>query len=287
MSGFFGLFNYSAPGRGVSKDARQKRDVFIFLEVLWRRIWQMFTLSLEFSLFAIPCFIAYLGLSMAVMSIGLQHVTTNGLYVIYAAVAMALTLTAFLGAGPASMGRAMVLRCYSRETHAFIWGDFIDGVKDYIGRSLLIFLIDAVVAFIASFNIIFCFAETQTMLPEVFLIASGMLTIIVILLWFIMHPYLHVLTVTHKMSFADTYKTAFSLAFVKLPQNIIVTVISLALFMTFIHLTLTTGLAFILLFPLLLFSVCGFITHFNATRTMDRYFGEEKEANNDESIFTD
>jgi len=160
MSGFFGLFNYSAPGRGVSKDARQKRGVFIFLEVLWRRIWQMFTLSLEFSLFAIPCFIAYLGLSMVIMSIGLQYVTTNGLYVIYAAVAMALILTAFLSAGPASMGRAMVLRCYSRETHAFIWGDFIDGVKDYIGRSLLIFLIDAVVAFIASFNIIFCFVST-------------------------------------------------------------------------------------------------------------------------------
>lgn len=287
MSGFFGLFNYSAPGKGVSKDTRRKRGFFVFLEVFWRKIWQFFTLSLEFTLIAIPCFIAYLGISMFVMSVGLQHSTTNGLYVIYAAVSMALFLTAFLGAGPASMGRALVLRCYARESHAFIWGDFIDGVKDHIGRSLLIFLIDALVTSVASFNIIFCFAETQTMLPEVFLLASGMLTIIIVLLWLMVHPYLHLLTVTHDMSFGDTYKTAFSLAFVKLVPNLVVTVISAAIFMLFIYLTLTTGIVFVLLFPLLLFSLCGFITHFNAARTMDAYFEEEKEDYDDESIFLD
>ena len=286
MAGFLGLFNYSRPGRGVSKDERKKRAFFVFFEIFYRKIWNFCKLSLEYTLFVIPCFIAYLGLSAVIMAVAMQDFTNNGLYVIYAAIALALFLSSFFSGSPAGMGRALVLRCYARESHAFIWGDFIDGMRFYLGKAIGMFFIDAAVAFIAAFNIIFCFIAEQPILPDMFMLISGILTLIVVLMWMMAQPYLGVLTVTQKMSFGKTYRTAFALVVARLPQNLLTTVISAAVFLTFIYLTLTQGIVFILLFPLLLFAFCGFITHFNATRVMDSYF-ETEEKDEIEPLFTD
>lgn len=66
MAGFFGLFNYAKPGKGVDKDAPKKKRFFVFFELYFRKFTKLVQLNLLFVLCCIP--VVTIGPAMAAMS---------------------------------------------------------------------------------------------------------------------------------------------------------------------------------------------------------------------------
>ncbi len=104
MAGFFGLFDYSKPGRGVDKNAPEKKRIFFFFELYFRKFWKLVTLNLIFVLFCIP-----------VVTIG-----------------------------PAIAAMSKVLRDFANEKPVFLWSDFVEAFKKNWKQGLIMSIIDAV-----------------------------------------------------------------------------------------------------------------------------------------------
>lgn len=104
MAGFFGLFDYSKPGKGVRKDEPQKPRFFHFWELFFRKFWKLIQLNLLFVLFCIP-----------VVTIG-----------------------------PATAGMTYVLRNMANEQPIFLFSDFWDAFKANWKQSFLYSLLLAV-----------------------------------------------------------------------------------------------------------------------------------------------
>lgn len=54
MAGIRGMFDYSKPGKGVDKDAPQKKPFFRFFELFFRKFWKMMELNWLYLLFCLP-----------------------------------------------------------------------------------------------------------------------------------------------------------------------------------------------------------------------------------------
>lgn len=277
MSSFFGLFNFSKPGPGVPKDAPKKRGFFIFFEVLMRKFWKICQLSLQYALCSIPYLIVYFGLGVVISFIYAGSTTNNLQEILLYAASLALFFSAFLGGGSASAGQARVLRDYSRETHSFIWSDFFEGVTGNFGKCFVAFLLNILVTFLAFFNVHFCIFEPQNLLPPIISLTTGFFSIVLFIIWTIVQQYVYNIMVTLDVGLGTCYKYAFALAFAKLPVNLILIIVSSAVFWAFIYLTLTKGIFFLLFFPCLLFSLCSFIPTFYATSVIDNIIFSEEE----------
>ena len=71
MAGFFGLFNYSKPGPGVSKDQIEKKRFFVFFEIFFRKFWSLVSLNVVYLLCCIPI------VTIGPMTAGLTYVLRN------------------------------------------------------------------------------------------------------------------------------------------------------------------------------------------------------------------
>lgn len=87
MAGFFGLFDYTKPGKGVKKtQGAEKSSLFLYFEILGRKFWDLIKLNLIFMLFCIP----------------------------------------IVTIGPALVARSYILREFVKEKPVFLWSDFKD-----------------------------------------------------------------------------------------------------------------------------------------------------------------
>ena len=57
MPGFFGLFDFTKPGKGVEKDAPKKAAFIVFFELLGRKAWTLTKLNFMFLLFNLPALV--------------------------------------------------------------------------------------------------------------------------------------------------------------------------------------------------------------------------------------
>ncbi len=108
MAGFFGLFDYTKPGKGVDKNSPQKKRIFVFFELYFRKFWKLITLNLIYILFCIP----------------------------------------IITIGPATTAMALVLKNYSLERPVFLFSDFFDAFKKNFKQSFLLGIINALLLFL-------------------------------------------------------------------------------------------------------------------------------------------
>ncbi len=109
MAGFFGLFDYSKPGKGVDKNGPQKKRFFLFFELFFRKFWKMITLNLLYVLFCIP----------------------------------------IVTIGPATAAMARIMKEFACERPVFLWSDFWEHFKKNFKQGFLMELLDIVVIFFA------------------------------------------------------------------------------------------------------------------------------------------
>lgn len=120
MAGFFGLFDYSKPGPGISKEEPQKRRFFVYFEILFSRFWKLIILNLLYVLFCIP----------------------------------------IVTIGPATAAMFYVLRNYNQRKHVFLPSDFIDSFKRNFKQGLIIGILDVAMVALLAFNFSFWTGET-------------------------------------------------------------------------------------------------------------------------------
>ncbi|HHV50484.1 MAG TPA: DUF624 domain-containing protein [Clostridiales bacterium] len=129
MAGFFGLFDYSKPGPGVSKNAPKKKPFIVFFEIFTRKFWKLIVANLLFVLFSLP--VVTMGLAFT----GLSYITRN----------------------------------FAREKHAFIGSDFVDTIKKNWKQGLAAGLINLIVQLILIFDIYFFFQNDNGIFGSIML----------------------------------------------------------------------------------------------------------------------
>ena len=205
MAGFFGLFNYEKEGPGVEKNAPKKRAPIVFFEIYGRKFWNLFYANLLFLLTGLP-------------------IVTRGL---------------------ADVGLTKITRNFAREKHAFVKEDFFETVKRNWKQALSVGIINLVVTGLLFFNAGYYFLG---MFPEFWEIfgydVSGMtvmtpqvldyvvmgITSFGFLVFTWMKYYIPMMVVTFKFRNKDLYMNAFKFAIVGLKQNLLISVILIALY---------------------------------------------------------
>ena len=105
MSRFSKLFDYESAGSGISKNAPQKKRIFVFFDIFFNKFWKLLGLNAIYMLFCCTIFLI----------------------------------------GPATAGVTKVLRNFSQQRPVFLWGDFIESLKKNFKQGLAMGAIDVFV----------------------------------------------------------------------------------------------------------------------------------------------
>ena len=205
MAGFFGLFNYEKEGPGIEKNAPKKRAPIVFFEIYGRKFWQLFYANLLFLLTNIL-------------------VVTRGL---------------------ADVGLCKITRNFAREKHAFVKEDFFETIKKNWRQALPVGTINLLVTALLIFNAGYYFLGMFPGLWGIFGVDTtgmqamtlGVLDYAVIgvtafgyMVFTWMKYYIPMLTMTFKYSTKHVYMNSFKFAIVGLKQNLLISVILIALY---------------------------------------------------------
>lgn len=304
MAGFLGFGNYMKEGKGVDKDAPQKRGMFAFFELFLRKFWKLIRLNMLYLVSNIPTFIVLFFASGFVSSIFLNEYKPimekfSELFPLVdlgIRIYVSLLFTVFWGTGPVTCGYTYILRNYSREEHAWLLSDFWQHTKDNFKQSIVVFLIDAFV-FVALVIAYYFYSKQSGMLY-----AFKYVILIISFIYTMAHFYLYPLMVTFKLSLRDIYKNSFIFAFAYLPKNILITILVAFVHIVLPALSVYAGSWFMVyLFVFLVLEVCilislgGFIVNFSVYPSIKKDMLEiidpdkygDKINNSDESVFSD
>jgi len=291
MAGFFGFFDYNKPGKGVDKDAPEKRPFFLFFELAGRKFGRLILFNLIYFIILLPIltvlyFLLY-GLLFSWFSqsggIGSPAGTGAGLTGLSLPLlpgvlfSVAQTLPLWLDAallllsvvlyGPASCGLAFMLCNFARQRH--VWNsDFFVQLRRNFKRGLALGLLDILLFGLFVYNL----GYPSDGAPPVLMIAkygSGMLLTVYLL----MRNYIFVLAVIDRQKITRILKNAFFLAGLGLWRNLLTLVVNAALFVLVLFAWQFIELALV---PLLLFSVTGFVAVFTCFPVIKKYLLDPK-----------
>lgn len=264
MGGFFGFFDYSKPGPGVEKDGPPKARFYTFIDIYMRKFRGLMKLNLLFSLFNIPAIV----ISFIVVQVFLFPHRISEYELLEGAIRimtqMLLLLIPVITFGPAQAGFTFVLRNYSKEDHAFVWGDFKEHAFKNLKQSLVISLIDILATAFMGFLINFYLLGAN---GNVLYKVIGGIILLGFVLFFMMHIFIYPLLVTFKLRIRDIYKNAFIFTVLSFKTNIVIALICMLL----VVLSFYGPYIGIILLILLLFSTIGLITNFHAYPLLKKY----------------
>jgi uncharacterized membrane protein YesL len=268
MSGFFRLFDHTKPGPGVPKDAPPKPGLIVFFEIFFRKFWHLVKLNMLFFLFNLPAFI----LLPFIVQIYFPSLNNNSellewnpyALVTYLLLGSIFIFIPVLTVGPAQSGFTYVLRNFAREQHAFLWSDFKEHALKNLRQSTIICLIDLVVIVIAGVDLNFYFRVSKSSL--LLSIITGV-TLLVLLIYIMMHLYIYPQLVTFELSIKQIYKNAFIFAIIKFFPNLLI----IALCSALVVLPLLLSAVGIPLVFLITMSTIGLIINFYVYPVLKKY----------------
>ena len=135
MEGFFGLFDYTREGPGVSKDAPKKKRFFQFFDLYFRKLSKLCSANLLFLLFCLPA------IFLMIFFIPSQSIL------------LFMTLPLFF-VGPPMAGLTYVVRNLALERPVFMFSDFWDAVKSNFKQSFAYGVIFSIVFTLLVFALI-------------------------------------------------------------------------------------------------------------------------------------
>ena len=279
MAGFFGMFDYTKPGKGVSKEDLDKHGPALFFDILVRRIWKILLVNMIYVIASIPAiFISWAAsafLLVMLQSVTGVNVAMEGVEVLH------LFLTAIIftitGSGSASAAMSYVLRKYVNDTHSWAWSDFTEQFKANFLQGLIAYVINLVVTVLLATSLLFyTFSMRGT-------IAFVLRTVVVIagVIFLMMQMYVYQIMATFKLKIKDIYRNALLLTVGKLPVNIIAYAFTVAA-MYGLMLLISSPLSVVVLF-VCFFSVNMFIQIFITNNTVNKYLVEPAEKADEKS----
>ncbi len=216
------FFNYDKPGKGVEKGAPRAKGVFLYFDLLWRKLGRLILVNLLYFATALPILFLYYILAYAFFGAILPE-GTEALAHNQAAVIAAIVIVCLWGAGPVSCGLGYVLRNIAREEHTFTVVDFFEQSKKGFLHALVFFAVDIAVLFLGTIAVTFYWNLAS---------GGGMMTIMllgtvvaILTLYTVMHFYLYQVEVTFSGGILSVYKNSLLLAVATLPMCILLGVI--------------------------------------------------------------
>lgn len=179
-----GIFSYSPQreGKGVGKDSPKLKRPFLFFQLFYNNFWDFIKLSMIFFVTCIPI----------------------------------ITI-------PASIcGMTYVSKCYAIETHTFLLSDYFEYFKKYFFKSIVVSIVNLIVAFslyivISNYNTI---TQFQNLLVPI---------VIINLLMLVMDFYIFPMLITYDIPLWAVFKNSFILSMVKFPMNLLIALIFVAI----------------------------------------------------------
>ncbi len=287
--GFLGFGNYSKPGKGVDKNAPEKRGLFKFFEFYFRKFWQIMNVALIYFFAAIPAFIITLGASFLLIS---SFSALNGgalrsflelegdymYFVVLLSFFISAVYTAFIGAGPVTAGLCHVLGSLAGDYHTFIWQDFKDKTKENFRQATAVYLIDLAVFLILaySFMIYYSFGGVIGYLRYVVLVIG--------VIFAAMHLYIYPLMVSYELKIKDIYKNALFMTMANLLGNILipalVIIIHLLTGVFLLQFRISILPIFLFIEAFWLYGLTGFVSGFRSEVMFKKYFGGKGDYDN-------
>lgn len=284
----FGFMGNTKVGPGVDKERPEKKRLFLFFELYFRKFGRLMYINLLYALFMLP------SIALAVLGFMFIPGTLSFLGVLFGIALM----------GPPTCGFTYLLRQLSVERPVFIWHDFVEHMKKNFKQSLLFSVLDSVVLSVVALTLHLSMLQFNDGVFQYVLLVFYLAVAIVILN---MHYYIYPMMITLDLRIPQLIKNALLLTLAAIKTNLITTFWMLALVilpLLFIDQTIVFSFA-VIFFPLFYVSLIGFIVVFNSfphikRLLVDPYYEAHPEArkNNvfgdtwddeeeDETIFTD
>lgn len=224
------LFDVTKEGKGVTKEQVNKRKGFmLFLDIYFRRFWKIALLNLFYMLASIPAiFISYKFVQYAlIFYMQLARISPENTEAITVAIRLTPVLMAiiihFCGTGPMTAGFNVVLCKYVEDKHAWVWADFVRGIKENWRQGLGIYIINMAYTVLATGS----FLYYKYLMPEMQILSVVIFSVSLVFL--MMQMYTYQLAVGFKLTLKEIYKNSAILTIVKLPTNMGVAFISVML----------------------------------------------------------
>lgn len=284
MAGFFGLFDYSKPGPGVPKDAPPKAPIVVFFEILQRKFWNIVKVNLMSVLFNIP--ITFLGMLILEVILPIEITQDNAASnVIVKFILMTILMcSSMVVIGPVQAGITYILRNYSREEHAFLWGDFKETALKNMKQSLII----------GTINLFMTFFMIWSLRAYILLSSQGMIMTIGATLLFVaftifacMNMYIYPIMITFDLKVKQIYKNALIFAVIKFLPNLGILLLNCFLILlSFGAIIPFNPVIGVILYLFVTVGLTGFITNFHVYPKLKKYMisriEDEEEDDDDE-----
>lgn len=272
------FFNYDKPGPGVEKDGPKKRGIFLFMELLWRKLGKIFLSNMLYVLVSLPVILLYHFFSFFVMSAILPaELAQSDTAVNQLTLMLTVLITVFWGTGPVSCGYTFLLRNFAREEHVWLASDFFEHIRKNFKQSIIIFLIDLVVLF-AGVNSIYFYFSMAAQYPVMQYLAYFMIVCMVI--YTFMHFYMYEFLVTFKVSIKDVFKNSLIMAFASAPINLFLVVFIIVA--TYMFFSVLTPIAIVLVTGLFWVSLMRFCIDFCSARKIKKELIDKADKGSDE-----
>lgn len=249
-----GLFNgYLKEGPGVDKNERKKKGLFLYIDILVRKFFNLLKANCLYVLFSIP-FLAVIFLFVApwvmscigitsdalvemvretvqknpeVTNVAQAEMQTASTWQFYLTMFFTLIIFNFFGSGPISAAYAYAARCFTRGEHTWLFSDGKDMVKENFKQSMGMFIINMLVLAVTFFAF-YTYGNLQSdsgMMGKVAMFARPF-TMLIVFLLAILNIFAYQIMVTYECSFKALIKNSMMIALAKLPLCIILTAIA-------------------------------------------------------------
>jgi len=233
---------YNKPGKGVDKDAPEKRPFFKFFELLWRRPGRLVVINILYFITTLPFMMVFFNLVNLAFGLATQASVDGEAYLSMMARVFPLLdwpwqawlILAGIGAllfGPFTCGLTYVCRNFAREEHAWT-SDYFARAKKNWRQGMILGIIDLLICSVIVFNIFFAPHLVENPGELLFVIARYG-TVAIGLNYFIMRPYLYLLVVTFYLPLKTIFKNAWILSTATMLRSIIFLVVATVTFMLF------------------------------------------------------
>lgn len=275
--GFLGLGDYDKPGKGVEKNAPQKKRFFQFFDIFGRKFIPLIKLNLLFLLFCPPAWIIPLFLDKIVC-----------LEPIWLLICLPLCITI----GPSMAAMTKICKSYVEEKPIFLWSDFVNAFRSNFKQGWIIGILDILLAVLMVNAFIFYWGQAGS--SWIYGVLAGIVVMVALVAVFA-NFYIYLMMVSVDLKLTHLLKNSVMLAFLGMKTNFITLIFAVGIL---VFCVLFMPISIPLLF-VLVFSSTTLITVFNSWQYIYRYLVRpyylqtgkndpyQKDETDAEAIFTD
>ncbi len=265
----------SKPGKGIPKDAPEKRRFFLFFEIFFDKFFKLIQLNFVYFVTLIPLFMGlyYSGVINPLIESWSDVLKYNIIVFTPTKLGTALLLVSIFITGPATAGFTYVIRNMQRREHTWVISDFFKHFGKNFKQGIIVSAMDLAVYVVLYVALVFYMFIMPEDAPEAGTLIPSLGAVFVIAITFVYtwaHYYIYTMMVTFKLDFSKLFKNSLIFAIAKLPLNLLITAfVALVAFVLIWSVSITPVIAGILI-PIIGLSLVGFIIVFSTYPTIDK-----------------